>query len=69
MNEKIKSHLVLIGDGPERSNSEKIENIGVIPDVEYELTIEDVRKGYQDYKKAVNKTVKDLLENLQTSDF
>ncbi len=47
----------------ERPNLEKIENRGVIPDIEYELTIEDIQDGYQDYKEAVNRAVKQLLQN------
>lgn len=38
----------------ERLNHTAIENLGVMPDILYELTEEDVRFGYRDYINAVN---------------
>lgn len=46
----------------ERLNKEKIENIGVHPDVEYILSPEDIQFGYQNYVHALNQTVLDTLQ-------
>ena len=44
-----------------RIGNEPIENLGVTPDIGYELTPEDFMKGYKGYKAAVGKAVNDLL--------
>jgi hypothetical protein len=41
----------------ERANHDVIENLGVVPDVPYEVTLDDVMFGYQGYKDAVNEAV------------
>lgn len=41
----------------------KIENLGVMPDIEYTLTVEDLQNGYQGYVSAVNEAIEDLFEN------
>ena len=46
----------------ERINLRKIENLGVTPDIEYQITAEDLQKGYQGYVDAVNQAVQTLLE-------
>jgi C-terminal processing protease CtpA/Prc len=46
----------------ERTNQQKIENLGVSPDVPYEVTLEDLQNSYEGYIKAVNQTVQGLLE-------
>lgn len=46
----------------ERVNLQKIENLGVVPDIEYRLTEEDLRNGYQDYKTVINQAVNDLIK-------
>lgn len=40
-----------------------IENVGVIPDVEYDVTIEDFIGGYEGYKTAINATLKEMLNS------
>lgn len=45
----------------ERTDLMPIENLGVIPDVPYALTHEDVFNKYQGYIKAVNHAVDDLF--------
>lgn len=45
----------------ERANGEKIENLGVTPDIVYEITSDDLQYRYQDYIKAVNSAVNGLL--------
>lgn len=47
----------------ERLDGSVIENLGVTPDVPYELTQNDLLNGYQDYIQAVNQTVGNLLKN------
>jgi len=46
----------------ERVNLQKIENLGVTPDVPYELTLEDVQRGYQGYVDAANQAIHNLIE-------
>ncbi len=52
------------GSIAERANvdSQKIEDLGVHPDVKYELTVKDLQEGYQGYVDAVNETVYGLLK-------
>ncbi len=44
----------------ERANEKKIENIGVLPDIPYTLSVEDVQNNYQEYVNAVNQAVDSL---------
>jgi len=46
----------------ERVNLQKIENLGVTPDIPYQVTVEDVQHQYQGYVKAVNHSVELVLE-------
>ncbi len=45
----------------ERLNGKTIENLGVTPDIEYEITEKDFLKGYEGYIKAVNETLRKML--------
>ena len=45
----------------ERKNREKIEDLGVVPDIEYEITVEDVISGYSLYADGVNAAIDQLL--------
>jgi hypothetical protein len=45
----------------ERSNSQMIENLGVSPDIVYEVTADDLQNDYRGYIKAVNEAVTNLL--------
>lgn len=47
----------------ERTNSQKIENLGVAPDINYQITALDLQDGYQGYVEGVNKAVQLLFEN------
>jgi C-terminal processing protease CtpA/Prc len=40
-----------------RTNGQRIENIGVHPDVSYSITVEDIRSGYAGYRKALLSTI------------
>lgn len=45
-----------------RPNQQAIENFGVKPDIEYQITEEDLQTNYQPYIKAVNQAVQKLLQ-------
>jgi C-terminal processing protease CtpA/Prc len=46
----------------ERSNGNPIENLGITPDIHYELTENDIVNGYGDYKQAINEAMEELLK-------
>ncbi|MBA3722981.1 MAG: protease-like activity factor CPAF [Parachlamydiaceae bacterium] len=46
----------------ERVDKQLIENVGIAPDIEYQITAQDLQKGYIPYIKAVNNAVQDLLK-------
>lgn len=50
------------GSIAERPNAQKIENVGVTPDIEYQLTAQDLQEGYPGYISAVNEAVHLLLQ-------
>ncbi|GAB4227220.1 MAG: protease-like activity factor CPAF [Chlamydiales bacterium] len=45
-----------------RKNGAPIENLGISPDIYYNLSENDIKNGYQDYAHAVNLAVIELLE-------
>lgn len=49
----------------ERANLQKIENLGVTPDIEYKIMAEDLQSGYQGYVNAVNQALLNLLPNTE----
>ncbi len=46
-----------------RSNGKFIENLGVHPDVEYDITIEDLQFGFKSYKDNLNELLRELIVN------
>lgn len=50
------------GSIAERPSLQKIENVGVTPDIQYQITPSDIQGGYQGYVNAVNEAVQQLLE-------
>lgn len=50
----IESHSITVTVA-ERPNGQKIENIGVTPDIPYTLTENDLKKGYIDFARAITK--------------
>lgn len=46
----------------ERANKDKIENLGVIPDIVYEITSEDISSGYMGYVRALNRSIQEVIE-------
>lgn len=53
----------LTGSIAERLDHNPIENLGVTPDVNYEVTADDLQNGYRGYIKAVNDAVETLIKN------
>lgn len=43
-----------------RPNNNPIENLGVSPDIEYKLTVEDLTTGYEPFKAKILESVKNL---------
>jgi PDZ domain/Peptidase family S41 len=56
----IKS-FVMTGSLARRFNSQPLENLGVIPDIPYELSVTDLQENYKDYIKVIQDTVESLL--------
>jgi len=46
----------------ERADKNPIENLGVMPDIPYSLTQDDLQNNYKGYVKAINETVKRLVK-------
>lgn len=47
----------------ERANRDPIENLGVTPDIAYDVTLDDLVGGFKGYVEAVNNAVSDLISN------
>jgi hypothetical protein len=47
---------------PEGNRTHYIEDVGVTPDIPYEITIEDFLNGYKGYREAVNNAVLSLIQ-------
>lgn len=56
------SKYSLTGSIAYRLDGEPIENLGVTPDVPYEITERDIQNEYKGYVKAVNNTVMQMLK-------
>ena len=56
------SGISCTGSIAERADKNPIENLGVTPDVEIKLTVEDVRKGFTKYLEQVKSTVDSLMK-------
>ncbi len=54
--------FTLTGSIAERPSGEPIENLGVMPDIEYQLTEQDLQEGYRPFAEAVNQAVEQLLK-------
>jgi C-terminal processing protease CtpA/Prc len=52
----------LTGSIAERMDKNPIENLGVTPDINYELTANDLQNGYPDYIKAVNQALSTIIK-------
>jgi PDZ domain/Peptidase family S41 len=50
------------GSIAERADKSPIENLGVTPDIPYEVTVEDLQNNYQDYVEAVNQAMSNILQ-------
>ena len=47
----------------ERKNSQPIENLGVAPDIYYEITENDLASRYEEYSEAILKVVDTMVES------
>lgn len=52
--------IKLTGSVAERHNRDKIENLGVQPDIFYELSVVDLQENYKEYVEAIVKAVEEL---------
>ena len=46
-----------------RKNGQPLENLGVQPDIPYEITADDLQFGYRGYRKAINAAVDQLISS------
>lgn len=46
----------------ERLNSKPIENLGITPDIEYNLNVEDYQNNYKGYVQAINNAIEGLIK-------
>lgn len=53
--------MFLTGSYAERLDLSPLENLGVKPDIECELTENDLKHGFQDYTSSVNQVVEQML--------
>jgi C-terminal processing protease CtpA/Prc len=53
--------FTLTGSIAERKDLQPIENLGVTPDIAYELTIDDARHGYRDLANHLKKAITEIL--------
>lgn len=51
------------GSLAERLDGTYIENLGITPDISYNLTERDLKGGFLDYRDAINKAVNELIKN------
>lgn len=56
------SSYTLTGSIAERLDKKPIENLGVTPDISYEVTEQDLQNGFVDYKNAIQGTVRSMLK-------
>jgi len=50
----------LTGSLAERVDGNPIENLGVTPDIEYQLSAKDLQEGFAEYKKAIQQAISSL---------
>lgn len=50
----------LTGSLAKRVNDQPIENLGVTPDIDYKLSVDDYQNNYRSYIKTIKKTLKEL---------
>ena len=55
------AHLSATASLAQRANGQPIENLGVTPDVPYELTARDLRTGFAEYRRKILKTLDGML--------
>ena len=55
------AYYTITGSLAQRLNKQPIENLGVTPDIPYQLTERDLAENYPDYVKAVYEALKEIL--------
>ena len=55
-------NFLLTASFSERINHKPIENLGIKPDIFYELTPTDLQENYQEYVSAIVEAVESLAE-------
>jgi hypothetical protein len=55
-------HLSATGSIAERPNGQPIENLGVTPEIPYEITARDLRTGFAEYRWKILKALNGILE-------
>ncbi|MCH9625824.1 MAG: hypothetical protein S4CHLAM123_10050 [Chlamydiales bacterium] len=53
----------LTGSIAERIDHRPLENLGVVPDIPYQLSVNDIQGGYQEYRHAIIQSVEALVES------
>ncbi|MDD5303762.1 MAG: protease-like activity factor CPAF [Elusimicrobia bacterium] len=56
-------HLSATGSLAERANGQPIENLGVTPEIPYEITAKDLRTGFAEYRWKILKALNGMLES------
>jgi hypothetical protein len=59
----IKS-FVMTGSLAKRVNSEPLENLGVTPDIPYDLSVTDLQENYKEYARAILESVEGLARGM-----
>ena len=54
-------HLSATGSLAERPNGQPIENLGVTPDIPYEITAKDLKTGFAEYRFNILKALRELV--------
>lgn len=56
-------NFIMTGSVAERINHKPIENLGVVPDIKYELSVADLQENYREYGNAIVSNVERLIKN------
>jgi len=49
-------------ESPSGVKTSYLENVGVIPDIEYSITVDDFMEGYEGYKKAIENALRGVIK-------
>ncbi|MBF0360448.1 MAG: protease-like activity factor CPAF [Oligoflexia bacterium] len=54
-------YFTFTGSHAKRIDNNPIENLGVKPDIEYKITVDDLKSNFQGYAKKINESINNLL--------